>query len=59
MDIRDEQGNAITGEYLEVVDNQIRTKKLIIPAMITLNTEVIRQDCLCYVMEHYPLDEIN
>lgn len=59
LDIRDERGNAITDEYLEVVDNQIKTKKIIIPAMITLNTEVIRQDCLCYVMEHYPLDKIN
>lgn len=57
LDIRDEQGNAIADEYLRIVDNKIVTKKNIIPAMITLDTEVIRQDCLCYIMEHYPLDQ--
>jgi hypothetical protein len=25
------------------------------PAMLTLDERIIRQDCLCYLMERYPL----
>jgi hypothetical protein len=25
----------------------------VMPSMLTLNTDVIRQDCLCYLMERY------
>jgi succinylglutamate desuccinylase len=42
------------GDELFVYDNQeILTKKPIMPSMLTLNERVIRQDCLCYVMERY------
>jgi succinylglutamate desuccinylase len=50
-----ESGEDITKEYFEIVNNQLVTKKLVMPSMLTLDKRVIRQDCLCYLMERYSL----
>jgi hypothetical protein len=55
LDIRNEQGAQVSNEYFSADNGIIRSRKQIIPAMITLNTEIIRKDCLCYLMEHYQL----
>ena len=36
-------------------DGEIRTRVPIMPGMLTLNSRIIRQDCLCYLMERYSL----
>lgn len=36
---------------------QILTTRPLMPAMLTLDEEIIRQDCLCYLMERISLDE--
>ncbi len=41
----------VTDRYFQVTDNEIRTRKSIVPAMYTTDPQVIRQDCLCYFME--------
>ncbi len=48
-------GINIGEELFDYSNNEIRTKKPLMPAMLTLNEKVIRQDCLCYLMERYPL----
>jgi len=48
-------GINIAEELFDFSDNQIRTKSPVMPAMLTLNEKVIRQDCLCYLMERYPI----
>ncbi len=55
LDIRDEQGNEVTEQYFHVEDGILKTRREIIPAMITVNADVIRKDCFFYIMEPYPL----
>ena len=49
-------GINIGEELFDYSNNEIRTKKPVMPAMLTLNEKVIRQDCLCYLMERYPIE---
>ena len=53
LDIRDEQGNEVSHQYIKVDNGIIQSHTTLIPAMITLDTEIIRKDCLCYLMENY------
>jgi succinylglutamate desuccinylase len=49
-----EDGRDVTGKYLEEDGPDIRLRRPMMPSMLTLDTRVIAQDCLCYLME--PLD---
>ncbi len=53
--IGNEAGKAIEDDYITLTNGQIFLKKACIPAMITRDVSVIKKDCLCYLMEHYPL----
>lgn len=55
LDIRDEQGSEATKQYFAIEDGRLVTRRNIVPAMITVNTDIIRKDCFCYLMERYPL----
>lgn len=50
-----ESGADVTNEYFTIVDGSLVNKKPVMPSMLTLDARVIRQDCLCYLMERYPL----
>jgi len=50
----DEDEREIGREFFDYVADKIVLKKHIMPAMLTMNTQVIRQDCLCYLMERIP-----
>jgi len=50
-------GINIGEELFDYSNNEIRIKKHVMPAMLTLNEKVIRQDCLCYLMERYQIKE--
>jgi succinylglutamate desuccinylase len=52
-----EAGHNITGNYFEVVRNTLRTRRVVTPAMLTMNADIIRQDCLCYLMERYSMPD--
>lgn len=51
----DENGQDVGTRLFDCSGGQIRLKKPLMPAMLTLDEQVIRQDCLCYLMErlHY------
>lgn len=51
----DELGNEVSGRFFELRDGAIYTRIPVMPSMLTLNTDIIRQDCLCYLMERLPL----
>ncbi len=53
LEVRDEGGQEVTGHYLEVADGEIRLRAAATPSMITRDARVIRQDCLCYLMERH------
>jgi len=47
----DEQGENVTEQYFKTENMQLQLKKNTMPSMLTLDEHVIRQDCLCYLME--------
>jgi succinylglutamate desuccinylase len=46
-----EEGEEKSDRYFQIQDGEIILKAPVMPSMITLNTDIIRQDCLCYLME--------
>ena len=55
IEVRDEFGRLVGSQYFEVVDGELRTRVPLMPSMFTRDERVIRQDCLGYLMERYPL----
>ncbi len=53
LDVRDELGADVSERFFDLQDGEIRTRLPVIPAMLTLSVQAIRQDCLCYLMERY------
>ncbi len=47
----DEAGREITAQYFAVEDGQLILVRAAMPSMLTLDERVLRQDCLCYLME--------
>ena len=45
------QGRAKLSDYLSLKDGELRTVKPIMPAMLTTDCDIIKMDCLCYLME--------
>lgn len=57
LEARDETGLDVTGRFFESADGLLRTRIPVMPSMLTTDERVIRQDCLCYLMERMaPLD---
>lgn len=50
----DEGGMEIGGQLFDYHDGRITLKRRLMPAMLTRDERVIRQDCLCYLMERIP-----
>ncbi|MCQ8105641.1 M14 family metallopeptidase [Methylomonas sp. SURF-2] len=48
---RDNEGGIITQRFFALKDGQLQISRPTMPSMLTLNEQVIRQDCLCYLME--------
>jgi succinylglutamate desuccinylase len=53
LEVRDESGRDVAHRYFEIAEGELRFKLPVMPSMLTLNEQVIRQDCLCYLMERY------
>jgi succinylglutamate desuccinylase len=50
VEVWDESGHQIAERYFEIRNSELRNRRPIMAAMLTLNEQVIRQDCLCYLM---------
>lgn len=48
---RDDHGRDITEQFFSIEDDELCVKRKTMPSMLTLDERVIRQDCLCYLME--------
>ena len=48
---KDEYGNDVTDDFFSFQNGELQINRLTMPSMLTLNERVIRQDCLCYLME--------
>jgi succinylglutamate desuccinylase len=53
----DEQGEEVAEMYFRVEGDMLRTTRTLMPSMFTLDERVIRQDCLGYLMERYPIGD--
>ncbi len=53
LDVRNELDHDVADRYFEVVNGDLRTRTPVMPSMLTQDEMVIRQDCLCYLMERY------
>ncbi len=65
LEVQDQTGHTVTEEYFSFTEGEIRTLLPLMPSMLTLNSLVIRQDCLGYLMLRYtdalpgqPLDDL-
>jgi succinylglutamate desuccinylase len=47
----DESARDVAPDYFEVSGGHLILKKPVMPSMLTLDERIIRQDCLCYLME--------
>jgi succinylglutamate desuccinylase len=54
LQARDDDNNEVGQRYFEVRDGQLLARQAAMPAMLTRDTRIIRQDCLCYLMERLP-----
>ncbi|WP_254045280.1 M14 family metallopeptidase [Thiohalocapsa sp. ML1] len=53
VDVRDEWGRDVTRRYFTCEDGELRLKLPVMPSMLTCDVDVIRQDCLGYLLERY------
>ncbi|MCP4487987.1 MAG: peptidase M14 [Gammaproteobacteria bacterium] len=49
----DQQGENITEQIIRVENGNVHLNKTFMPAMITLDESIIRQDCLCHLLVDY------
>ncbi len=52
----DDDGNDVAANYFEIRHGELLTRQPIMPAMLTRLERIIRQDCLCYLMENLPYE---
>ena len=50
-----EQDKEVTNDYFYLDGKALKTRRPVMPSMLTRNTQIIRQDCLCYLMERMTL----
>ncbi|MCU7835118.1 MAG: succinylglutamate desuccinylase/aspartoacylase family protein [gamma proteobacterium symbiont of Taylorina sp.] len=55
----DEQGKNVSQRYFSYDNGEIRTQIQVMPSMLTTKEEIIRQDCLCYLMEKMTLPAVE
>ena len=51
LDVRDENGQPVQERYFTLDNGELVTTRPVMPSMFTLDTKIIRQDCLGYLME--------
>ncbi|HEC13879.1 MAG TPA: peptidase M14 [Acidiferrobacteraceae bacterium] len=51
LEVWDENGNDAQGRYFTQANDQVRTARAVMPSMLTMREDIIRMDCLCYLME--------
>jgi hypothetical protein len=51
VEAKDENGEDVSERFFELKGNELMFKRPTMPSMMTLNERVIKQDCLCYLME--------
>jgi len=53
VEVRDEQGMDTTERFFYLEGGEIKVRQPVMPSMLTTDHRVVRQDCLCYLMERF------
>lgn len=53
--ITNQHGEDVTDEILRIENGKVYLNRTLMPAMITLDKTIVRQDCLCYLLDDYHL----
>ena len=53
----DNEGLDVTSRFFDFSDGRVRTRREVMPSMLTLDRRVIQQDCLCYLMERIHFED--
>ena len=56
LQAHNEAGEDVGATYFRTVDGRLTLQRAAMPSMLTLDARVIRQDCLCYLMERVPFE---
>ncbi|BDI07626.1 M14 family metallopeptidase [Sphaerotilus microaerophilus] len=59
LDVRDEAGTDVAAACFRTEQGRLRLALPLMPAMLTLDERVVRQDCLCYLMERVPFERVQ
>ena len=59
LEIYDNSGQLVEESLFDYENNQIFANKEFVPAMLTKETKIINQDCLCYLLEEITLDSLS
>lgn len=59
LEVRDEEGQNVAGQFFTTEGGVLRLRRAAMPAMLTLDERVVRQDCLCYLMERVPPERVQ
>lgn len=51
--VSDEQGEDVTKRFFTLDGDELRLRVPVMPSMLSKDCRVVRQDCLCYLMERY------
>ena len=51
LDVRDDNDRDVQDRYFAVTDGRLVAARPFMPSMFTLDEQIIRQDCLGYLME--------
>ena len=49
--VKDEAGSDVAGDFFKREGDELKLTREVVPAMLTTQEQIIRQDCLCYLME--------
>ncbi len=55
----DPAGRDVSADYFEVAGGELRLRRPVMPSLLTRQPQIIRQDCLCHLMERMPAPEIR
>lgn len=55
LEVTDEDGQRVTARYFSLHQDKLVVERPVMPSMLTRDAAIVRQDCLCYLMERLPL----
>jgi len=56
LQVIDEHGSRVEDQFFELKRGEVLLKRSTMPAMLTTDARIVRQDCLCYLMERLVLE---